>query len=101
VRAGSRYWLLAQLGPLRIREPVQVIAVVDEPDRTGLAYGTLEGHPVSGEEAFLLDRGPDGSVWLSVRSLTQPSIGIWRATYPLLPMAQHLYRRRYLRSLTS
>lgn len=101
VVAGARYWLIAHLGPVRIREPVQVIAIVDEPARKGLAYGTLTGHPVSGEEAFLLDREPDGSVWLTVRSLTQPSIGIWRPTYPVVPLAQHLYRRRYLRSLNS
>ncbi|MEQ4206275.1 DUF1990 domain-containing protein [Actinopolymorpha sp. B9G3] len=101
VVAGARYWLIAHLGPLRIHEPVQVIAVVDEPHRKGFAYGTLTGHPVSGEEAFLVDRGPDGSTWLTVRSLTQPSIGTSRATYPLLPVAQYLYSRRYLRSLAS
>ena len=101
VVAGARYWLIARLGPVRIHEPVQVITVVDEPDRRGFAYGTLTGHPVSGEEAFLVDRGPDGWVWLTVRSLTQRSIGIWRATYPLLPVAQYLYSRRYLRSLAS
>jgi len=73
VRTGQRLWLIAHVGPLRIREPVQVVAVIDEPDRKGFAYGTLTGHPVSGEEAFLIERRPDGSVWLSVRSITRPS----------------------------
>jgi uncharacterized protein (UPF0548 family) len=99
VVAGRRYWLVAHLGPLRIREPVQVVAVVDEPDRKGFAYGTLAGHPVSGEEAFLLEWRTDGSVWLSVRSVTRPSRGLWRATYPVLHVAQRIYKRRYLRSL--
>jgi len=99
VVAGHRYWLVAHLGPLRIREPVQVVGVVDEPDRKGFAYGTLTGHPVSGEEAFLLERRTDGSVWLSVRSVTRPSTGLWRATYPVLQVAQGLYKRRYLRLL--
>jgi len=101
VVAGARYSLIAHLGPLRIHEPVQVITVMDEPDRKGFAYGTLTGHPVSGEEAFVVEREVDGSVWLTVRSLTQRSIGIWRATYPLLPVAQYLYSRRYLRSLAA
>jgi uncharacterized protein (UPF0548 family) len=101
VVSGARYWLIAHLGPLRIHEPVQVIAVVDEPDRKGFAYGTLTGHPVSGEEAFLVDREPDGSVYLTVRSLTQRPIGTWRAIHPLMPVAQYLYSRRYLRSLAS
>ncbi|TCO47848.1 uncharacterized protein (UPF0548 family) [Kribbella antiqua] len=100
VVAGDRYWLVAHLGPLRIHEPVQVIAVVDEPDRKGFAYGTLEGHPVRGEEAFLVDRRTDGSVWLTIRSLTRPSTGLWGAAYPLALLAQRLYRRRYFRSLS-
>lgn len=98
---GARYWLIAHLGPLRIFEPVQVVAMIDEPDRKGFAYGTLTGHPVSGEETFLVDRRPDGSAWLTVRSLAQRSVEIWRPTYPLLPMAQYFYSRRYLRSLAA
>ena len=34
----------------------RIVYVVDEPDRFGFAYGTLEGHAVSGEERFLLTR---------------------------------------------
>jgi uncharacterized protein (UPF0548 family) len=99
VVAGDRYWLVAHLGPLRIREPVQVVAVVDKPDRKGFAYGTLAGHPVRGEEAFLVDRRADGSVWLTIRSLTRPASGLWGAGYPVALLAQCLYRRRYFRSL--
>jgi uncharacterized protein (UPF0548 family) len=99
VVAGDRYWLVAHLGPLRIREPVQVVAVIDEPDRKGFAYGTLAGHPVRGEEAFLVDRRADGSVWLTIRSLTGPASGLWGAAYPMALLAQRVYRRRYFRSL--
>lgn len=99
VVAGNKYWLIAHLGPLRIHEPVQVVAVVDEPDRKGFAYGTLAGHPVRGEEAFVVDRRTDGSVWLTIRSLTRPASGLWGAAYPLALLAQRLYRRRYFRSL--
>ena len=99
VVAGGRYWLIAHVGPLRVREPVEVVGVVDEEDRKGLAYGTLTGHPVSGEEMFLVDRRADGSVWLTIRSVTHPASGPWRAAYPLALTAQRLYRGRYLRSL--
>ena len=99
VAAGGRYWLVAHLGPFRIREPVQVLAVVDEPDRKGFAYGTLAGHPVRGAEAFLVERRTDGSVWLTIRSLTRPASGLWGALYPVALLAQRLYRRRYFRSL--
>ena len=52
-----------------------------------------------GAEAFLVDRRTDGSVWLTIRSLTRPASGLWRAAYPVTLLAQHLYRRRYFRSL--
>ena len=37
------------------RIPARVVYVVDEPARRGFAYGTLHGHPESGEEAFLVE----------------------------------------------
>ncbi|PPK92605.1 uncharacterized protein (UPF0548 family) [Kineococcus xinjiangensis] len=99
VEAGARHWLVASLGPISLREPVLVVAVVDEPDRCGFSYGTLEGHPVSGEEAFIVHRAPDGGVWLTLRSLTRPGRGAWRAAFPLVLVAQRWYRRRYRRAL--
>ena len=99
VREGSRYWLVAAVGPFGVREPVRVVAVVDRPDRCGFAYGTLDGHPVSGEEAFVLHLTSDGAVWLTLRSLTRPSRGLWRAAFPAALVAQRWYRRRYLRAL--
>jgi uncharacterized protein (UPF0548 family) len=96
---GNRYWIVAHVGPLRIREPVQVVAVVDEPDRKGFAYSTFAGHPIRGEEAFLVERRTDGSVWLTIRSLTHPAPGLRRAAYPVALLAQRFYRRCYLRAL--
>ena len=99
VRPDERYWLVARLGPFAVREPVRVVAVVDGPDRCGFAYGTLEGHPVSGEEAFILHRTPDDVVWLTLRSLTRAPRGRWRPAFPAALLAQRCYRRRYLRAL--
>ena len=99
VSDGDRLWLVARLGPLSIREPVQVIGVLDMADRRGFAYGTLTGHPVSGEEAFLVERRADGTVWLTLRSFTRPGKGLWRMAFPLILLVQRSYRRRYLRAL--
>lgn len=99
VREGADYTLVARFGPLTVREPVRVVAVVQTPDRCGFAYGTGVGHPVSGEEAFIVWRDSDGSVWLTLRSLTRPADGIWRLLFPLLLIAQRWYRFRYLRAL--
>jgi uncharacterized protein (UPF0548 family) len=101
VSQGADFWLIASVGPLPVREPVRIVAVVEQPDRYGFAYGTLDGHPVSGEEAFVVHRGADGGVQLTLRSLTRPASGPWRAAFPALLVAQRWYRRRYLSALTS
>ena len=41
-----------RLGPVFLVAPCRVIYKTDETDRFGFAYGTLPGHPESGEEAF-------------------------------------------------
>lgn len=101
VRVGQRYWLLAHLGWLLVREPAKVVAVVAESDRRDFAFGTLNGHPVSGEEAFIVHRDTQGVVSLTLRSLTWPGSGWWRLAFPAALFAQRWYRRRYLRALTT
>ncbi len=100
VLVGDRRWLVAHLGPLKVREPIEVVSVVDEPDRQGFAYGTLTGHPLRGEEAFIVERLADGSVWLIFRSVTRRQTGRWGWAYPGVLVAQRFYRHRYLRALT-
>ncbi|WP_424463201.1 DUF1990 family protein [Pseudoclavibacter helvolus] len=99
VAVGDRPTIVAGWGGVRILEPVEVVAVVESPDRVGFAYRTLPGHPVSGEEAFVVRR-VDGRVEFTIRSLTRPApSGPWRALYPALRVAQLVARCRYLRAL--
>jgi uncharacterized protein (UPF0548 family) len=80
-------------------EPVEVVSVVDEQDRVGFSYRTLPGHPVRGEEAFIVHREGE-EVRFTVRSLTRAAPdGFWRWAYPLLRIAQGLAHRRYLGAL--
>jgi len=99
VREGATYRLVARVGPVAVREPVRVVAVVDTPARRGFAYGTLAGHPVSGEEAFVVDLAPDGEVRLVLRSLTRRARGPWGLALPALLVAQRWYRAPYRRAL--
>jgi len=99
VSPGDRVLVTAHLLGARIVEPVEVVSVVEEPDRVGFAYRTLPGHPVSGEEAFVVVRDGD-ETHLVIRSLTRAaSEQPWRALYPLLRLVQLVVRRRYLRAL--
>lgn len=99
VVAGRRVTVTARVAGGRVVEPVQVVEVVDRADRVGFSYRTLPGHPVAGEEAFVVHRAGDDVV-LTIRSLTRPAPQQpWRALYPLLQVAQVVARRRYLRAL--
>ena len=101
VRIHENYTAHLHIGPLKVREPVRVVALVDEPDRRGFAYGTQGGHPLSGEGAFITHRDAEGTVWLTVRSLTRAARGPWMLAYPGARVAQGWWRRRYLRALSS
>lgn len=96
---GADYRIAVGWGPLSVIEPVRVVKVVSVDDRCGFAYGTLRGHPVAGEEAFVVHRSANGAVSLTLRSLTRPAPdGMRRAAFPLLLLAQLFFRRRYLRA---
>ena len=82
------------VGPLRLHAPCRVVWAVDGPDRAGWGYGTLPGHPASGEESFVVERDPEGTVWLTVAAFSRPAVWWTRAAGPLLPVLQKLYARR-------
>jgi uncharacterized protein (UPF0548 family) len=79
---GERFWLVARIGPVRVREPVEIVAMVSTDHRVALAYGTLKGHPVSGEEAFIVHRDDDGNVSLTLRSLTRAGRACGVGSFP-------------------
>ncbi|MBQ0828105.1 DUF1990 family protein [Streptomyces tagetis] len=77
-----------------IKAPCRVVWTLEEHRRAGWAYGTLPGHPESGEEAFVVDRTGDGTVWLTVRSFSRPATWFARAGGPAARGFQHAYARR-------
>ena len=78
--------------------PTRIVAVVDEPGRYGFAYGTLPGHPETGEQLFLVEHRPDGEVVMTCRIDAEPSERL-RAVRPLVRLAQRAARERYLRAV--
>lgn len=78
--------------------PCRVVYVVDEPGRRGFAYGTLPGHPASGEEAFILDIDEAAKVWFTVRAFSRPGTPLARVAGPFGRVAQRLMTGRYIRA---
>lgn len=82
------------IGPLALPVPCRVVWVVDDDQRIGFGYGTLEGHPESGEEAFLVSREGD-EIWFTVRAYSRPARPLLRLAGPLGRLGQRVFARRY------
>jgi uncharacterized protein (UPF0548 family) len=77
-----------------IKAPCRIVWTVDEPRRKGWAYGTLPGHPECGEEAFIVDRTGDGTVWLTITAFSRGAKWYARAGGAATRGLQHAYARR-------
>lgn len=97
-REGADVTLHARFGPLRIVAPTRVVYVIDEPDRRGFAYGTLPGHPESGEEVFIVERQA-GSTSVEVRAFSRPGRWFTRLGAPVARRIQRRATRQYLDSV--
>lgn len=90
--------VLCRLGPLAI--PCRVVWVLDAPDARGFGYGTLPGHPVSGEESFVVRREVD-VVTLTVAAYSRPALLVTRLAGPVGRLGQRVMVGRYAAALRS
>ncbi|BBZ23436.1 DUF1990 family protein [Mycolicibacter hiberniae] len=80
--------------------PCRVVYVVSEPDRRGFAYGTLAGHPESGEELFAVRYdAADDTVYAQIRAFSRPATWWTKAAGPIGPFLQRTIATRYLRAV--
>jgi uncharacterized protein (UPF0548 family) len=77
----------------------RIVAVIDEPNRYGFAYGTLSVHPERGEEAFVLARDGDSPVRWDVSAVSSPVHPLARLLPPLANHLQDRAARRYLSAM--
>ncbi len=78
--------------------PGRVAYLLDEPSRTGFAYGTLPGHPERGEEAFLVIRA-DGRLRFEVVAFSKPRDPLTRLGAPVARALQRRTINGYLRAM--
>jgi uncharacterized protein (UPF0548 family) len=90
--------VIVRLGP--VPAPCRVVYVVDQPDRRGFAYGTLPGHPESGEERFVVRYDPaTDDVYAEVVAFSRHATWWSRLGSPVTSVAQRVITERYLRAL--
>jgi uncharacterized protein (UPF0548 family) len=100
---GQTVLVTTRIGPVPITAPCRVVWTVDEPDRVGFGYGTLPGHPVRGEEAFVVTRNSAGAsespaVWATVLAFSRPATWYTRLGGPVGRLVQRWVSQRYLRA---
>jgi len=82
--------LVNQLGFFSLNA-ARIVYTIDQPDRFGFAYGTLESHAESGEERFMIERDPETQeVWYDLYAFSRPNHMLARIGYPY---ARHLQKR--------
>ena len=77
-----------RLGPMTPAAPCPVVYVIDEEDRRGFAYGTLPGHPESGEEAFIVQIADDEEVTATIKAFSRPASLLARIGGPVTRRVQ-------------
>jgi uncharacterized protein len=87
--------LIMRVLGLYITAPCRVVYAVNEENRHGFAYGTLRGHPETGEEYFGVTIEPDGRVRFILRAFSNPSTLLARLGGPLTHHLQMRAQRRY------
>lgn len=91
VRARAGLWTLSA---------ARIVYRIDEPRRTGFAYGTLAGHIERGEERFSVEwREEDDSVWYDIFAFSRPAHIFTKIGYPLARMMQKRFAKDSKRAM--
>ncbi|MFI9510044.1 DUF1990 family protein [Nocardia sp. NPDC052566] len=97
---GTRLSVRLGVGPLAITAPCRVVYVLEEADRRGFAYGTLPGHPESGEELFAVEYDPaDDAVYGLIIAFSRNASWYARLGGPVVHILQRLFAARYIAAL--
>jgi uncharacterized protein (UPF0548 family) len=102
IAVGTTVAIITRLGPALVVAACRIVAVVDEPDRYGFAYGTLPAHPEEGEELFLAvrdDRGARDDVRFEITAFSRPHDLLTRIGAPIARAVQRRTTARYLQGL--
>jgi uncharacterized protein (UPF0548 family) len=81
------------VGRLSLAVPCAVVWAEPDGPRRGFGYGTLRGHPFSGEESFVVSMDDDGVVWFTLTSFSRPARWFTRLGGPATPAVQHTFAR--------
>jgi uncharacterized protein (UPF0548 family) len=101
VEEGSTFRLGIGIGGLRLEAPCRVVYTLDDaPNSSGFAYGTLDGHPESGEVRFEIGlEAEEGPVHMRIASFSRPASVLARLGGPVTRFIQRKVNLRYLSAI--
>lgn len=100
VASGEVVLMQLGLGVAALRIPCRVVHVIHDPGRVGFAYGTLPGHPESGEEQFLMEHVGD-QVQFTVSAFSRAASPLAKLSGPIGRRIQSIMTTRYLRAASA
>lgn len=95
---GTHVAMAAPLTVGWVEATCRIVAVVEEADRFGFAYGTLPVHPESGEEAFVVERS-GGACSFVVEAVSRPVHPLARLAPAVADRLQAVAAGRYLSAM--
>jgi len=96
LQLGTTVLVVAPFGPFEMAVPNRVVAIIDDGDRYGFAYGTLPGHAEAGEESFVAQQIAPSRLRLTVRVHARPATRAARLGAPVVRLIQQAAIRQYL-----
>lgn len=76
--------------------PCRVVWTVETDAEIGFGYGSLPGHPESGEESFVISIASDDTVFATVTAFSRPAGAVATLGSPIGRRVQDAMTRRYL-----
>jgi uncharacterized protein (UPF0548 family) len=95
---GATFILVLALPVGFVTAPGRVVYVIDEPARSGFAYGTLPGHPEQGEEAFAVLKQGD-RIRFEITAFSRPAHPLARIASPVARWLQVRTTKTYLEAM--
>jgi uncharacterized protein (UPF0548 family) len=77
----------------------RVVYVIDEPRRSGFAYGTLPDHVERGEERFLIEWLEDDIIWYDILAFSRPRHPLVKLGFLYARMLQKQFARDSLKRM--
>lgn len=82
-KPGQLVAMVVQIFGLWWVNPCRILTRCDSASRYGFVYGTLPEHSECGEERFMVEMLPDGSVWYEIRAFSKPQHWMAWIGFPL------------------